>query len=54
MGPGGRRDSPLRALEDVRRVLPGARPNPLFLEVLRDAETGDDRFGSIATPSAAK
>ena len=42
--------SPLEALADLRRVLPGARPNPLFLEVLRDAETGDDRFGSIATP----
>lgn len=46
--------SPLEALADLRRVLPGARPNSLFLELLRDAETGDDRFGSIATPSAAK
>ncbi|MFC9335830.1 ADP-ribosylglycohydrolase family protein [Arthrobacter sp. NPDC057009] len=27
--------TPLRALEDVQRVLPGARPNPLFIEVLR-------------------
>lgn len=26
--------TPLRALEDVRRVLPGARPNPLFMELL--------------------
>ncbi|MBD1543929.1 ADP-ribosylglycohydrolase family protein [Arthrobacter sp. IA7] len=26
--------SPLRALEDVRRVLPGARPNPLFMQLL--------------------
>jgi ADP-ribosyl-[dinitrogen reductase] hydrolase len=26
--------SPRRALEDVRRVLPGARPNPLFMELL--------------------
>lgn len=46
--------SPTEALADLRRVLPGARPNSLFLEVLRDAETGDDRFGSIATPSGAK
>jgi hypothetical protein len=29
--------SPLEALEDVRRVLPGARPNPLFMGVLSDA-----------------
>lgn len=27
--------SPMGALEDVRRVLPGARPNPLFMGVLR-------------------
>ncbi|WP_395402057.1 ADP-ribosylglycohydrolase family protein [Arthrobacter sp. UC242_113] len=26
--------TPLRALEDVRRVLPGAQPNPLFMELL--------------------
>ncbi len=26
--------TPLEALEDVRRVLPGARPNELFMEVL--------------------
>jgi hypothetical protein len=26
--------TPLRALQDVRRVLPGARPNPLFMELL--------------------
>lgn len=26
--------TPLRALEDVRSVLPGARPNPLFMELL--------------------
>jgi predicted protein tyrosine phosphatase len=26
--------SPMEALEDVRRVLPGARPNPLFMGVL--------------------
>ncbi|UKA55491.1 ADP-ribosylglycohydrolase family protein [Arthrobacter sp. FW305-BF8] len=38
--------SPLEALADLRRVLPGARPNSLFLAVLRDAETGDDRFGA--------
>jgi hypothetical protein len=28
------RVTPLRALEDVRSVLPGARPNPLFMELL--------------------
>jgi protein-tyrosine phosphatase len=27
--------SPLEALADVQQVLPGARPNPLFMEVLR-------------------
>jgi predicted protein tyrosine phosphatase len=29
--------TPLEALEDVRRVLPGARPNELFMHVLKDA-----------------
>lgn len=29
--------SPLEALEEVRRLLPGARPNPLFLRVLKEA-----------------
>jgi ADP-ribosyl-[dinitrogen reductase] hydrolase len=28
--------SPLQALEDARRVLPEARPNPLFMQVLGD------------------
>ena len=28
--------SPMEALEDVRRVLPGARPNALFLRLLAD------------------
>ncbi|MDT0195713.1 ADP-ribosylglycohydrolase family protein [Arthrobacter sp. AB6] len=32
------RISPLEALADLQRVLPGARPNPLFLRVLGDAE----------------
>jgi protein-tyrosine phosphatase len=31
--------SPLHALEDVRRVLPGANPNPLFLELLAAVPT---------------
>ena len=30
--------TPLRALADLRPVLPGARPNPLFMKVLRNAE----------------
>jgi ADP-ribosylglycohydrolase/predicted protein tyrosine phosphatase len=29
--------SPMEAMEDVRRVLPWAQPNPLFMRVLRDA-----------------
>ncbi|WP_104138800.1 ADP-ribosylglycohydrolase family protein [Arthrobacter sp. ZGTC131] len=34
--------SPLEALEDVRRMLPGARPNPLFMGVL-----GGDRAPAV-------
>ncbi|MCU1325405.1 MAG: ribosylglycohydrolase [Bryobacterales bacterium] len=30
--------TPLEALEEVRRALPGANPNPLFLRMLREAE----------------
>lgn len=30
--------TPLEALKDLRRVLPGANPNPLFLRVLQEAE----------------
>jgi ADP-ribosyl-[dinitrogen reductase] hydrolase len=35
--------TPLRALEDVRRVLPGARPNPRFMELLSKADAGTQR-----------
>jgi hypothetical protein len=38
----------LEALEDVRRALPGARPNPLFLGLLGAVPT--DRVNSV-TPS---
>jgi ADP-ribosyl-[dinitrogen reductase] hydrolase len=31
--------TPVEALEDVRRVLPGASPNPLFLRQLKEAAT---------------
>lgn len=31
--------SPLEALADLQRVLPGTRPNPLFLRLLEDAST---------------
>jgi protein-tyrosine phosphatase len=36
--------SPLEALEDVRRVLPGARPNGLFMGVL-----GDDKAPAVGS-----
>jgi hypothetical protein len=39
--------SPMEALEDVRRVLPGARPNPLFMGVLSEAW---ERRVNIVTP----
>jgi ADP-ribosylglycohydrolase len=38
--------SPLEALEDLQRVMPGARPNALFTEVLRDS--GADRIQDIS------
>jgi predicted protein tyrosine phosphatase len=41
--------SPLVALADLRRVLPRARPNPLFTEVLRDAEASLDPLACGAT-----
>ncbi|MGK3954823.1 ADP-ribosylglycohydrolase family protein [Arthrobacter sp. R4] len=34
--------SPLEALEDVLRALPNARPNPLFMNVLGDAEAASE------------
>ncbi|MBT2554479.1 dual specificity protein phosphatase [Arthrobacter sp. ISL-5] len=40
--------TPLEALEDVRRVLPGASPNGLFLRLLREGETAaePDLYGA--------
>ncbi|MDQ0863767.1 ADP-ribosylglycohydrolase family protein [Arthrobacter globiformis] len=35
--------TPLRALEDVQRVLPGAQPNPRFIEFLSKAEASTQR-----------
>jgi hypothetical protein len=46
--------SPLEALEDVRRVLPGARPNELFMGVLSDAETSADPVAGGATRAGAQ
>jgi ADP-ribosyl-[dinitrogen reductase] hydrolase len=37
--------TPLRALEDVRRVLPAASPNPLFMELLGNAVVSAQRSG---------
>ncbi|SEQ04396.1 ADP-ribosylglycohydrolase family protein [Arthrobacter sp. OV608] len=34
--------SPLEALEELQRVLPGARPNSLFMRVLREADVSTD------------
>ena len=39
--------APVEALEDVRRVVPWARPNELFMRMLREADSAED-FG---TPS---
>ncbi|MGX5716304.1 ADP-ribosylglycohydrolase family protein [Arthrobacter sp. MAHUQ-56] len=46
--------SPLAALEDLRRVLPGARPNPLFLRLLEDAQAGGHPAATEATAAAAE
>ncbi|MEA3549245.1 ADP-ribosylglycohydrolase family protein [Pseudarthrobacter sp. C1] len=46
--------SPLEALEDVRRVLPSARPNPLFMQVLTEAETITDTAAGGATRAGAQ
>ncbi|GAP54644.1 adp-Ribosylation/Crystallin J1 protein, partial [Arthrobacter sp. Hiyo6] len=40
--------SPMEALEDVRRVLPGANPNPLFMRVLSEAR---EHRVKIVTPA---
>jgi len=46
--------SPLEALEDLRRVLPGARPNPLFLRILEEAPTTWHPASNEATTGAAE
>lgn len=46
--------SPMEALEDVRRVLPNARPNPLFMRVLADTEATTGPAAGGATGTAAK
>jgi protein-tyrosine phosphatase len=46
--------SPLEALEDVRRVLPSARPNPLFMQVLAETETINDTAAGGATRAGAQ
>ncbi|WP_426989895.1 ADP-ribosylglycohydrolase family protein [Pseudarthrobacter sp. Y6] len=45
--------SPLKALAGLQRVLPRARPNELFMRVLRDAEGAVDRVPGEATPPVA-
>lgn len=45
--------SPLAALSDLQRVLPGARPNGLFMRVLRYAEDAVERVPGGATPPVA-
>ncbi|MCO4261490.1 ADP-ribosylglycohydrolase family protein [Pseudarthrobacter sp. MDT3-26] len=45
--------SPVEALADLRRVLPGARPNELFMRVLRDADGAIERVPGGATPPVA-
>ncbi|WP_407709139.1 ADP-ribosylglycohydrolase family protein [Arthrobacter nitrophenolicus] len=47
------RISLLEALEDVRRALPNARPNPLFMQVLIDAETTSGPAAGGATGAGA-
>lgn len=46
--------SPLQALSDLRRVLPGGRPNELFLRLLNDAAAGADLTAAGATAEDAK
>lgn len=46
--------SPLEALEDVRRVLPGAWPNALFLRVLEEAGSPRALLAAVATPSGTE
>lgn len=46
--------SPLEALKDLQRVLPGARPNPLFLRLLEDAQAAGHPAPTEATAAAAE
>lgn len=46
--------SPLKALEDVRRAQPNARPNALFMQVLAEAETTTDPAACGATRAGAQ
>ncbi len=46
--------TPLEALEDVRRVLPGANPNALFLGLLKEAETASALHVDGATTAGAQ
>lgn len=48
------RISPLEALADLQRVLPYARPNPLFLRVLKEAATTTDTAAGGATRAGAQ
>jgi ADP-ribosyl-[dinitrogen reductase] hydrolase len=42
--------SPVKASADLRRVLPGAQPNALFMRVLRDAGTATDPVAGEPRP----
>lgn len=44
----------MEALADVQRVSPGARPNELFMHVLRDSGTATNPVAGEATRAAAK
>jgi ADP-ribosylglycohydrolase len=46
--------SPLEALQELQRVLPGARPNPFFMQVLAEAETITDTAAGGATRAGAQ
>jgi ADP-ribosylglycohydrolase len=46
--------TPLEALDDVRRVLPGANPNPLFLRQLKEAATASALHVDGGTTPRAK
>jgi hypothetical protein len=46
--------SPLEALYDVQRVLPGANPNPLFSRVLKETESASAPHVDGATAAGAQ